>query len=51
LPQKQAISASSFSEARKKLDESIFIELNQRIIQSCAEKPSEQYHFGRSIGG
>ena len=32
LPQKKPISASSFSEARKKLDEAIFKVLNQRII-------------------
>ncbi len=32
LPQKKPISASSFSEARKKLDEDIFKVLNQRII-------------------
>lgn len=48
LPQKQAISASSFSEARKKLNESIFIELNQRIIQACPEKASERW-FGHRL--
>lgn len=32
LPQKSPISASSFSDARKKLDEAIFKVLNQRII-------------------
>ncbi|WP_221902056.1 hypothetical protein [Bathymodiolus platifrons methanotrophic gill symbiont] len=32
LPQKKPISASSFSDARKKLDENIFKVLNQRII-------------------
>jgi phage gp36-like protein len=48
LPQKQAISASSFSEARKKLNESIFIELNQRIIQACPEKISERW-FGHRL--
>ena len=32
LPQKQPISASSFSDARQKLDEAIFKVLNQRII-------------------
>ena len=34
LPQKQPISASSFSDARKKLDEDIFKVLNQRIIDA-----------------
>ena len=50
LPQKQAISASSFTEARKKLNESIFIELNQRIIQACPEKTSERW-FGHRLFG
>jgi len=50
LPQKQAISASSFTEARKKLNESIFIELNQRMIQACPEKPSERW-FGHRLFG
>lgn len=43
LPQKQPISASSFTEARKKLDESIFKELNQRIIQACPEKSNDRW--------
>jgi hypothetical protein len=50
LPQKQAISASSFTEARKKLNESIFIELNQRIIQACPDKTSERW-FGHRLFG
>ena len=50
LPQKQAISASSFTEARKKLNESIFIELNQRIIQASPEKTSERW-FGHRLFG
>jgi hypothetical protein len=50
LPQKQAISASSFTEARKKLNESIFIELNQRIIQACPDKTLERW-FGHRLFG
>ncbi len=50
LPQKQPISASSFSDARKKLNESIFIELNQRIIQSCPETTSERWLGHRLFG-
>ena len=45
LPQKQPISASSFSEARKKLDENIFKVLNQRIIEICDEHDNEQYRW------
>jgi hypothetical protein len=43
LPQKQPISASSFSDARKKLDENIFKVLNQRIIEACDEHDNAQY--------
>jgi len=50
LPQKKAISASSFSDARKKLDESIFIELNQRIIRACPEKSSNLWLGHRLFG-
>lgn len=50
LPQKQPISASSFTEARKKLNESIFIALNQRIIQACPEKTSERWLGHRLFG-
>lgn len=44
LPQKTPISASSFSDARKKLDEDIFKILNQRIIAAHDEltKPDDQ---------
>ena len=45
LPQKQPISASSFSDARKKLDENIFIVLNQRIIEACDEYDDTQYRW------
>ena len=50
LPQKQAISASSFTEARKKLNESIFTVLNQRIIQACPEQTSERWYGHRLFG-
>ncbi len=50
LPQKQAISASSFTEARKKLDETIFIELNQRIIQARPEPTTDRW-FGHRLFG
>jgi len=36
LPQKNAIAASSFCAARKKLDETIFLRANQRILQAYA---------------
>jgi hypothetical protein len=38
LPQKTTIAASSFTEARKKLDEHIFKILNQRIISAYKEE-------------
>jgi len=47
LPQQEPISASSFTEARKKLDESIFKELNQRITQACPEKNNDRWHGHR----
>ena len=50
LPQKQPISASSFSEARKKLNESIFTELNRRIIQARPENASDQWLGHRLFG-
>lgn len=50
LPQKQPISASSFTEARKKLSESIFIELNQRIIKASPDKPSNAWMGHRLFG-
>jgi len=43
LPQKKAISASAFTEARKKLNEAIFIELNQRIIQTSPESTTGRW--------
>ncbi len=45
LPQKQPISAPSFAEARKKLDENIFRVLNQRIIEACDEDDTAHYHW------
>ncbi|MCP3869799.1 MAG: hypothetical protein GY703_17235, partial [Gammaproteobacteria bacterium] len=45
LPQKQPISASAFTEARKKLDENIFNVLNQRIIDACDEDDSARYRW------
>jgi hypothetical protein len=50
LPQKQPISASSFSNARKKLDESIFKVLNQQIIEAENERDDSQYRwFGHRL--
>lgn len=43
LPQKAPISASSFTEARKKLDERIFKVLNQRIIQVCPDRLPDRW--------
>jgi len=43
LPQKQPIAASAFTVARKKLDETIFKDLNQQIIKACPEKNSERW--------
>lgn len=48
LPQKHPISASSFTEARKKLDETIFKELNQRITQACPERLRDLW-FGHRL--
>ena len=48
LPQKQPISASSFSDARKKLDEDIFKVLNQRVIEAhdkLAEPNDQPYQW------
>lgn len=42
LPQKSPISASAFTEARKKLDENIFSVLNRRIIDACNEEGTAQ---------
>lgn len=38
LPQKNAIAASSFCAARKKLDEAIFVEANRRILETYASQ-------------
>ncbi len=48
LPQKKPIAASAFTEARKKLDETIFKDLNARIIQACPEKNSDLW-FGHRL--
>ncbi len=45
LPQKRPISASSFTEARKKLDEEIFNVLNQKIIDACDEDDSNEVQY------
>lgn len=45
LTQKKPISASSFTEARKKLDETIFKVLNQRIIDAYENHDETQYHW------
>jgi len=43
LPQKKAISASSFTDARAKLDETIFPILNKRIINAYEEGTTDLY--------
>jgi len=45
LPQKKPVSAAAFSEARKKLDESIFKILNDRIITACQHENDAQYRW------
>jgi hypothetical protein len=50
LPQKHPISASSFTVARKKLNEAIFIALNQRMIQTRPEQTSERWLGHRLFG-
>lgn len=45
LPQKKPVSAAAFSDARKKLDESIFKILNDRIITACQHENDAQYHW------
>ena len=45
LPQKQPISASSFSEARKKLDETLFQVLNQRIIEAHEDDGNRPFRW------
>ena len=50
LPQKKPISASSFSDARKKLDENIFKILNQRIIEAYSHTNEHQHlWFGHNL--
>ncbi len=44
LPQRKAISASAFSEARNKLDENIFKEMNSKILRA-SEKQTDQYNW------
>lgn len=46
LPQKSAISPSSFCTARRKLDETVFRRINQRIIETYVEqKHDESYRW------
>jgi hypothetical protein len=46
LPQEGAIAPSSFCEARKKLDESVFKEINQKIIETyAAQGQDESYNW------
>lgn len=47
LPQKHPVAASAFTQARKKLNESIFKELNWRIIQACPKKGSDLWYGHR----
>lgn len=49
LPQKKAISASAFSEARSKLDENIFKELNTRIIRANENQPHQHNWKGHAL--
>ena len=48
LPQKKPIAASAFTEARKKLDERIFKDLNSRIIQACPQQNNALW-FGHRL--
>ena len=50
LPQKQPISASSFSAARKKLDENIFKVVNQRIIAARGDNTQDLWFNHRLFG-
>ncbi len=45
LPQKQPIAASSFTVARKKLDEAIFSVLNRQIIEVCDEDEDNERDY------
>jgi hypothetical protein len=50
LPQKHPIAASAFTQARKKLDESIFLEMNRRIIQTRPEINADRWLGHRLFG-
>jgi hypothetical protein len=43
LPQKKPICASAFTQARSKLDETVFKVLNKRVISSYEEESNESY--------
>ena len=45
LPQKSSIAPSSFCAARRKLDESIFKLINQRILEAYEQTDSESYRW------
>ena len=45
LPQREAATPSSFCEARKKLDEKVFRDINQRIIETYEPEPDAQYRW------
>ncbi len=47
LPQKHPIAASAFTEARKKLDATIFKDLNKQIIQACGDRPEDLWRGHR----
>jgi len=50
LPQKKPISAAAFTEARKKLDEKLFKQLNNRIIAACqAESNGDDHWFNHRL--
>jgi hypothetical protein len=49
LPQKKPVAPSAFSNARKKLDESIFKELNTQIIKTYESDQSDQHWKGHRL--
>jgi len=49
LPQKKPISASSFSDARKKLDENLFKVLNKRIIDAYSDDQNQHLWFNHRL--
>ena len=49
LPQPQSVAPSSFCEARKKLDESIFKRVNQRIIEAYGPEANRYDWFGHRL--